>query len=141
VSAYPKVTVDTLPASAATAAGCSVCAGLPAAAGSSGASTCLAVAGAGMGACGSGSAAARGSVTVAAHEVVALTAAPTLEVGGAAGVQLHKQHAAVLDDVAAVSSNSSLSVRSCDTSAGACPPAGPCCCMCPVASGLAASAR
>jgi hypothetical protein len=73
VSAYPKVTVDTLPAGAATAAGCSVCAGLPAATVGSGGSTAL-----------------RGSVTAAAREVVALTAAPTLEVSGAAAVQLHK---------------------------------------------------
>jgi hypothetical protein len=52
-----------------------------------------------MGACGSGSTAARGSVTAAAREVVTLTAAPTVEVSGAAAVQLYKQHAAVLDAI------------------------------------------
>jgi hypothetical protein len=86
VSAYPKVTVDTLPAAAVTAAGCSVCAGAPATATAAGGSCSVAVTGSGMGNCGVGSTATPGSVTAAARELVALTAAPTLEVRSAAVV-------------------------------------------------------
>jgi hypothetical protein len=83
VSAYPKVTVDTLPAAVVTAAGCSVCAGVPAAGVGSRGSSSAAVAGSSLGS----SSASHGSVTAAARDMVALMAAPTLEVCGAAAAE------------------------------------------------------
>lgn len=88
VSAYPKVTVDTLQAAAVTAAGCSVCANVPAAAaasaGGSGSSASAAAVGGGLGNSGGSSSAPPGSVTAAARDVVALVTSPTLEVSCAA---------------------------------------------------------